>query len=184
MREPAAPFHLPSPWRLVPLLALAALAGCSSLTNKKEPPPCPPVYILGDTQHVTKYRQGAGRDLTDVELEAEVVGFKGECHYDAKGAIVDLGVSFQVKRGPGAAGRDLDLSYFVAIPKFYPAESAKAVLTTPVHFPDGVETVRVDDEGVTMRIPVQNREVIDQYEIYIGFQTTPEQLELNRKMRR
>jgi len=185
MHDPAALVFAPSlrPLaRVVPLLALGVLAGCAGL-NAKEPPPCPPVYILGDTQHVTKYRLGAGRDLTDVELEAEVVGFKGECHYDGKGAIVDLGVSFDVKRGPAASGREAELTYFVAIPKFYPADSAKAVVTAPIRFPDGVESARINDEGVTLRIPVKNREVIDQYEIYIGFQLTPEQLDQNRKQR-
>lgn len=186
MRDPAVPVIVPSfrhAARLAPLLAVAVLAGCSALSSK-EPPPCPPVYILGDTQHLTQYRAGSGRDLTDVEVEAEVIGFKGECHYDQTGAVIDLGVSFDVRRGPAARGRDVPFRYFVAVPKFYPAESAKAVLTSSAHFPDGTESVRVDDEGVTLRIPVKTHEVIDQYEIYLGFQLTPEQLEMNRKVKR
>ncbi|CCG40634.1 hypothetical protein [Magnetospirillum molischianum] len=169
---------------VVSVLAMAvAVAGCSSLA-KNEPPPCPPVYILSDASHVTKFRPGAGRDLTDVQVEAEIVGFKGECGYDSKGANVDLSVSLDVRRGPAASSRDATLSYFVAIPKFYPADEAKAVIATPVVFPEGVESVRVTDDGVRMHIPLKNRDLIDQYEIYLGFQTTPEELEMNRRIKR
>jgi len=169
---------------VVSVLAMAvALSGCSALT-KSEPPPCPPVYILSDASHVTKFRPGSGRDLTDVEVEAEIVGFKGECGYDAKGANVDLSVSLEVRRGPAAVSREATLSYFVAIPKFYPAEEAKAVIAVPVVFCEGVESIRIADEGVRMQIPVKNRELIDQYEIYLGFQTTAEELELNRRTKR
>jgi len=183
MRDFAAPRGRALGPALSVLAMGVALAGCSSLA-KTEPPPCPPVYILSDTSHITKFRPGAGRDLTDVEFEAEIVGFKGECGYDAKGANVDLSISLDVKRGPAAAARDVTLSYFVAIPKFYPADEAKAVLVTPVTFPEGVESVRVTDEGVRMQIPLKNRELIDQYVVYLGFQTTPEELEQNRRTKR
>jgi len=166
------------------VLALAvSLTGCASMA-KTEPPPCPPVYILSDAAHVTKYRPGAGRDLTDVEIEAEIVGFKGECGYDAKGANVDLSISLDVRRGPAATTRESTLTYFVAIPKFYPADEAKAVIAVPVVFPEGVDSTRINDEGVRMQIPVKNRDVIDQYEIYLGFQTTSEELEQNRRTKR
>lgn len=169
---------------VVSVLAMTvALAGCSAL-SKSEPPPCPPVYILSDASHVTKFRPGSGRDLTDVEVDAEIVGFKGECGYDAKGANVDLTVSIDVRRGPAATTREATLNYFVAIPKFYPAEEAKAVIAVPVVFPDGVDSARITDEGVRMQIPVKTRDLIDQYEIYLGFQTTPEELEMNRRTKR
>lgn len=183
MRDFAAP-RGPALGPALSVLAMtAALAGCSSLT-KSELPPCPPVFILSDASHVTKFRPGAGRDLTDVEFEAEIVGFKGECGYDAKGANVDLSVSLDVKRGPAATAREASLSYFVAIPKFYPADEAKAVIAVPVVFPDGVDSARITDEGVRMQIPLKNRDLIDQYVIYLGFQTTPDELEQNRRTKR
>ena len=72
------------------LLALAlaapiALSGCAGFTEaltKKKPPPCPPIYILSDASHITKYRPGTGRDLTDVDMEAEIIAYKGQCSYD------------------------------------------------------------------------------------------------------
>ena len=169
------------------LAASLVLSGCSGLTQavtKVKPPPCPPIYILSDASHITKFRPGKGRDLTDVEMEAEVIAFKGTCSYDDKGATVEIQVSFDVKRGPAGSSGKSELRYFVAIPKFFPAPEAKAEFTFPVAFPDGVNQARVNDEDVVMRIPVGDKDIINNYEIYLGFQTTPEELEMNRRAKR
>jgi len=165
---------------LTALAAPLALSGCS-VFDKSVPPPCPPVYILSDASHLTKYRAGSGRDLTDVELEAEIVGFKGGCSYDEKGGEVILQLGFEVKRGPAAKTRDFQLDYFIAIPKFFPDPAAKAVFTVPVKFPEGMDVARTTDEEVSLRIPVKTKQIINEYEIYLGFQVTPEELELNRR---
>ena len=160
---------------LLPLI----LASCS-LFQKKEAPPCPPVYILSDASKLTKFRDGPGRDITDVEYEAEITGFTGGCKYDAKGAIVDLQVTFNVKRGPADTDRKANFSYFVAIPFFYPSPDAKAEFETEVAFPEGTNYVKFTDEEVVMRVPVKDKELIDKYEIYLGLQQTREELDRNR----
>lgn len=163
-----------------------ALTGCDSLSRlqKKVPPPCPPVYIMADAAKLTKYRPGTGRDLTDVEMEGEIVGFKGDCVYDATGGDVSLQLAFELRRGPAAKSKTLDVTYFVAMPKFYPAPGAKGVFTFPVTFPDTADIVRVTDDEVTVRVPVRTKELIDNYEVYIGFQLTAEEMEANRRARR
>ncbi len=169
------------------LAAPIALSGCASLTEavtKVKTPPCPPIYILSDAAKITKFRPGAGRDLTDVDMDAEIIAFKGQCSYDDKGAVVEIQVSFDVKRGPASTKRQSELRYFVAIPKFFPAPEAKAEFTVPVTFPEGMDQARVNDEDVVMRIPVKNKDIINNYEIYLGFQETPEELEMNRRAKR
>lgn len=173
---------------LLRLLALAAalpaLSSCAVLGKTEEPPPCPPIFILGDAAQITKFRPGQGRDLTDVEAEGEVLGFSGGCTYDEKGALIDLQVTLGVNRGPADTDRKVDLTYFVAIPKFYPAPEAKAVFPVTITFPEGANFARHVDEEVVMRLPVKDKELIDSYEIYIGFQTSAEELEMNRKLRK
>ncbi len=168
------------------LAAPLVLSGCDSMSRLKGKvaPPCPPVYIMSDAAKITKYRSGGGRDLTDVEMEGEVVAFKGGCVYDDKGGEVSLQLGFELRRGPAAKGRTLDVTYFVAVPKFYPAPEAKGVFTFPVTFPDTADRIRVTDEEVTMRLPVRTKELIDNYEIYIGFQLSSEELEANRRIKR
>jgi hypothetical protein len=160
-----------------------ALAGCSSL-QKKEPPACPPVYVLGDASRVTKFKPGPGRDLTDVEVEAEIASFKGECGADDEGVRIELQVTVEARRGPADTDRKAELSYFLAIPAFFPAPEAKAVFPVAITFPEGDNTVRYTDEVVTLTIPVKAGEDADQYEVYVGFQTSQEELERNRKSRR
>lgn len=159
------------------------LSSCSVL-QPKEPPPCPPIYILGDASQLTKYRDGRGRDLTDVEFEAEITGYSGGCSYNEKGAEVELQVKFAVKRGPADADRKVDFSYFAAVPLYYPAPEAKAEFPVSVTFPEGANYVRYTDESVVMSIPVKDKDVIQKYEIYLGFQATPEELERNRQSKR
>lgn len=171
------------------LLALAAplvLSGCDSWSRieQRSPPPCPPVYIMSDAAKVTKYLSGSGRDLTDVEMEGEIVGFKGDCVYDAKGGDVMLQLAFELRRGPAAKGRTLDVSYFVAIPKYYPSPEAKGVFTFPVTFPDTADRIRVTDDEVYLRLPVKTKELIDNYEVFIGFQLSAEEMEINRRSKR
>jgi hypothetical protein len=177
--------------RIVRLLFIAlavplALSGCDSMARlqKRVPPPCPPVYIMSDAAKMTKFRPGSGRDLTDVEMEGEIVGFKGDCVYDDKGGDLSLQLAFELRRGPAAQGKTLDVTYFVAMPKFYPAPEAKGVFTFPATFPDNVDILRVTDEEVTVRVPVRSKELIDNYEVYLGFQLTPEELEANRRTKR
>jgi hypothetical protein len=173
---------------ILALVAPLALSGCSSFNlldpKKKAPPPCPPIYILSDVAKLTKFRPGQGRDLTDVELEAEIIAFKGNCSYNEKGAEIEIQVGFDVKRGPASTAREAELSYFVAIPKFYPAPEAKAVFTVPVVFPVGNDQARTTDSDVFMSIPVKNKDIINDYEIYLGFQVSPEELETIRRMKR
>ena len=166
-------------------VAAALLGGCS-LVSKPVAPPCPPVYILSDAARVTKFRPGPGRDLTDVMIEAEIVAFSGGCTHEPKKneVVVDLQVGFDVRRGPAANDRTAELTYFVAIPKFYPAAEAKGEFVVPVTFPEGVDQARVVDDQVVLRIPRAEKDTVDDYVIYLGFQTSPEELEMNRRMKR
>lgn len=165
------------------LLALPVLASCS-LLEKKEPPPCPPIYLLGDTATLTKYKPGKGRDLTDVEFTAEIQGYTGDCSYDEKGAIVEMQVSFNLTRGPADDDRKANFEYFLAVPLYYPSPNAKAVFPLEVTFAEGSNYARHTDESVVMRIPVKDKDIIQKYEVYLGFQTSPDELESNRKARK
>ncbi|MBC7906561.1 MAG: hypothetical protein H7Y60_07415 [Rhodospirillaceae bacterium] len=163
---------------------LPLMLGSCALFQKKEVPPCPPIYILGDAAKLTKFRPGLGRDLTDVEFEAEILGYQGGCTYDEKGALVDLQVSFALKRGPADTDHKAEFNYFAAIPYFYPSPDAKGEFPVSITFPEGTNYVRFTDEEVVMRVPVKDKDVINKYEIYLGFQETSEELERNRQDKR
>ncbi|MBV8167866.1 MAG: hypothetical protein JO021_13815, partial [Alphaproteobacteria bacterium] len=64
---------------VVALLALgAALDGCRQRDDVGAPP-CPRVAVLADASHMAVYRDGPGRELTDIRYEADLARISGEC---------------------------------------------------------------------------------------------------------
>ena len=81
--------------RFVPALAgLALLSACQTTVFESDqdapsaaPPPCPQVSVVGDAARLTRF-QGAGRDVTDVQFEAEIQPPRSGCVYRDTGEIV------------------------------------------------------------------------------------------------
>lgn len=157
---------------------LLALAGCGS--GVKAPQACPPVLILADAESLTQYRPGAGRDITDIEVQGQITGFRGVCEATKTGLDVTVAVAFELQRGAADTDRVASFSYFVAVPDFYPAAGAKAVLPVRVGFPEGTERVRFVDEEVTLTLPRREGADPATHDIYVGFQLDHEQLRHNR----
>jgi hypothetical protein len=152
-------------------------------------PACPKVQLLKDTDTITVYRAGPGRDITDIRFEAELKGFTGECEYIGKKGVytavkVILKVAFDITRGPAEKSRSTAVSYFIAIPEFYPKSAGRNIFTAKVRFPENRNTMRIVDDDVEISIPLTKTRRGPGSKVYIGFQLTPEQLEFNRQKRR
>ena len=171
------------------------LAGCESASElnpfaKKKPlPACPKVQLLKDTDSITAYSAGPGRDITDIRYEAELKGFTGECEYIGKKGIyskvnVTLKVGFNITRGPAEKSRSTNVSYFVAMPEFYPKPQGRQVFTTKVTFPENRNSMQILDEEIEISIPISKSRPGPTSKIYIGFQLTPEQIKFNREKQR
>lgn len=165
---------------LTALAALAALAGC---TTAEAPASCPEVLILGDAERITKFAEGRGGEVADVEAEAALVGFKGQCRKVEGGLEVALKVALEAQRGPADRDGVVDLAYFVAVPDFYPSPRAKSVFPVRLTFPSNASRMSLVDDEVVMRIPLDPGASAATHPIYIGFQLSAEQLDLNRQRR-
>lgn len=168
----------PQKFFLVLLLSLVA-AGCSVFKSDKFRAPCPNFLILGQGDKLVKFLPGPGRDVTDVQFEANIIDFAGSCEHDAKGVLVELNIAFAVKRGPANKERRADFSYFVAIPKFYPAKEGKNVFPIAVGFQPNQNRVIYRDV-IDMQIPLKPKEVGAHYDVYLGFELTQAELDYNR----
>lgn len=170
--------------RRVALLALGALA----LAACADTPPdvaCPEVRVDSDTSRLVKFREGPGRDLTDVVYEARISGFAGDCGPSETPGMVNvrMKVAFAVSKGPAYGGGTNQFTYFVAVPAYYPAPSAKQVFPVSFSFPEGnVTTMFLRDEAVTVDVPVPAEGGAPP--VYVGFQLTAEELEYNRRTKR
>ena len=158
-------------------------AGCDSFLNRKPPPPCPPVYILKDAGSLTRYKPGAGRDIIDVLFRGQIVDFKGVCDYNKERTkvTIELGIAFELLRGPANRDRKATFGYIVAIPHFYPAPQGRNIFSLKVQFAERDSRVTAAD-NVQITIPLDPKKALDEYGVYLGFQLTRQEVEDNRKV--
>jgi len=159
------------------VLALAGLAACK--TNLV--PPCPSVRVDNATATVTKFREGPGRENADIEYQADIQGFKGECDYDDDEVEITFSVDFAVTGGPAAKGGKEPLFYFIAVPQFFPTPNGKQIMRVEAALPARPsQRVTFSESGVRVTIPLQKDQAGASFDIYVGFQLDAAQLEYNR----
>ena len=169
--------------RLIPFLAALSVIGVLALSGcaQRLVPPCPSVRVDAATAGFTKFKDGPGRDLTDVEYQADIVGFKGECDFDDEEVEVTINVDFALTGGAAAKGGEAPLFYFVAIPQFFPTAEGKRVLKASHRLPARTGARETFTEsGVTVVIPLKKDQAGASFDIYVGFQLDNAQLEYNR----
>ena len=162
-------------------LALLA-AGCANLFETKNPPPCPAVLVLEDAGTLLRYRPGPGRDITDTSFEGKIVHIGGECDYGKKSVVLDVEVVFELSLGPASLERIARFEYFVAIPQFHPRPEGKRTFPISVSFPAKRTRLQFTD-SLELEIPIARGKRGTDYEVFLGFQLTGEELERNRKSR-
>lgn len=157
--------------------ALLLLLGLTACGADRIVPPCPPVRIDNATAALTKFKDGAAQDPANIEYRAELVGYKGQCVFKDDRVELSMDIDFAFEAGPAAAG-GLKVPYFVAIPQFYPRPEGKRVLEFAGPSSKGPQRVR--EANITTVIPLKKDEPAASYDVYIGMQLTPAQLEYNR----
>jgi hypothetical protein len=176
---------------LLPALAaglVLALAGCGK--DKADLAPCPQAKVLEDPSQLTRYRQGPGRDLTDVVFEASFARISGECGYDEDGGEIDveLTVLVDVLRGPANSDGKAVFSYFVALSEYAadgglaPNVLSREAFTVDVEFTTVYKSLRYSDV-LDVTIPRPDNRDARNYVFYFGFEMTPEELAENRRNR-
>ncbi|MBM3486707.1 MAG: hypothetical protein FJX67_08750 [Alphaproteobacteria bacterium] len=163
-------------------VAVVVVSGTLAACGSREPPrPCPEVLIPRDLGAQVKFRPGPGRDATDVEHEARIIDFQGNCTFAWSGpATVTINVSVEVRRGPAATAPVTDVVYFAAIPRYFPNEAGKRSFPLRVEFRNNNTRVVLQEE-VRLNLPLGPREPTEDYVIYLGLQLTPDEVEFNRR---
>jgi hypothetical protein len=160
------------------VLSLGTLSGCGMFNTAKQFP-CPAVGMPRETATLTRFREGPGRDLTDVIYEAGVADVKMACTYTSKGVDIELGVVLSAERGPANASRTATVPYYVAIIDPQRNILAKEVFTSTLTFqPNVSRATNIDETQET--IPLPKGKSAERYGIVLGMQLTPEEVEYNR----
>lgn len=147
-------------------------------------PDCPPAGAVAELADLRRYRTPDSQDLTDLVVAARITRLSGACTYaDRRRAVrVTLTVGMEATRGPAAAERTIRLPYFVAVADAADRILDKAVYTVAAEFPPNRSRVRLAGEEVTLVLPVSAERPAGSYTVLVGFQLTPEELALNRRL--
>jgi hypothetical protein len=180
--EPAASAgRLPGLRNLAVCAAILGLAAACSSTQKTNLP-CPGVSIVGELATLTKFREGPGRDLTDVSYQAGLRDLSGSCKYDDKGVGIEMRISVIADRGPANTDRTIDVPYFVAISNPEGAIVAKQIFSSRLDFPAGQNRIGSIEE-LTEQIPLAKGTSGGGYRVMVGFQLNADELTFNRRQR-
>jgi len=174
-----------SHWR-APLAAtvLLALAACSS----KEPNTCPRVAVLADSNALTRFAPGAGRNILDIDYEVKFADVVNQCEFKKKDnrRSVKIAVTpiFAVSRGPANTSRKAEFTYFISVVR------GEQILTKEefpllADFPENRTRIAVQDSDppIVVDVPLPYREAEWEYEVILGLQLTEAELAYNRSSR-
>ena len=182
-----SPPSLP-PWLALPaaLLVLATAVSCSSTGGSAEA--CPRVAVLSEAGSLTRYAPGAGTDILDIDFQGEIAELAARCEYTGKAGtrrvLVQLAPVFVVNRGAAKADRKVDFTYFVSVVRNEEILS-KQLFEVASEFADNRSRLilRDDNPPVAVDIPIPHRTTEYEYEVLVGFQLTPEELQRNQALR-
>ena len=164
------------------IAALLTLVGCSG-TEIENYGECPAVIIVKDTSELTIFRDGSKQNQKDVEFQVRVDSYKGSCktsfESDRSGKIhVDLQLKFDVVPGPLIVNRRENFRYYVAIVNIKGDILAKEIFSTSLEF-DKNTGRQSKIEKLTQKIFFRSSESGVDFDILVGLQLSPEQLDYN-----
>ncbi len=148
---------------------------------------CPNYWIVSEAASVVKFRDGLGRDLTDVNYEGEIVGVQLGCisYIDKKtrtGTMdVDVTVRFSAQRGPANRDRKAHFDYFIRILDPNRNILKGEDLSVVINFPGNKTRLQFRSPPLTLELPITSKWPSSYYRIFAGLKLTREELGLNRK---
>lgn len=177
------------------LTAITLLSGCETadkVTDLFADPiilPCPDYFILADAAEVVQYREGNGRDLTDVNFEGRMENIHMSCltKIDKETKVgemeVQIAFEFVATRGPANKSRAAEYPYF-----FYITNLDKKILyreqsTVGVDFSGNRSKLLFRSDPIAISLPLRPEVTSKNYLIYGGLLLSREQLETNRRRR-
>lgn len=168
------------------LAALIFLGACAGLQDDPfaKPPvgPCPSVLILRDAATAVVFRPGGTADPADVAYRLELAPVKSICRYNGDDTEIEVDVEIEVTAlsGPAATGGKLAIPYFVAV--IAPGDRILAKGSFEVGLRFGQGQARATARQRTKRKIVPGAELTGaDFEVLMGLQLTPEQLDYNRR---
>jgi len=160
---------------------LVGLTGCSQQTQTQLP--CPSVVVVSDASSVTTFISKKGQDLTDIDFEVEIDRVGHSCFYDSSLVTVNTLIRIKGTRGPRSAVTESEVIFFVAIVDKDQNVVGRERFETMLSFNSQRQRAAIVEE-IEQIIPIRPNLRGFDYQVLIGFELTPPQLEYNRDQRR
>ena len=177
---------MPARLSSLPRLALFAiqlpvLAACGPRTNEFAPA-CPNPTFLRDLSDMVRYRSGSGgRDVTDLIVRARLTALKGKCSQASESILeTQVQVTLELFRGPGLAGNKVEVPIFLAVVDNGEIVN-KQIFPVQFEFPSNLDRATITTPAVALGLPVSPEKSGAAYGIIVGFQLSPEELDVNRR---
>lgn len=147
--------------------------------------PCPPIGVLYDSSRLVEFVQ-PGERFANVGFTGEIRGVRGVCRYTATSPItISMEIDMAFGKGPMAQGDSRTYRYWVAVTRKDVAPIHKEYFDVTVDFPRGVDRMSGPEQIERIVIPRANETVSGaNFEVLVGFELTPEQVEFNRAGKR
>lgn len=148
--------------------------------------PCPLMGVLYDNARVVDFAQPNNQRYANIEFTGEMQGINGLCRYvEANPITMSINIDMAFGRGPAATADRQTYRYWVAVTRRGRAPIEKAYFDVDVRWNRGESVVTRREEIEHIVIPRANADTSgENFEVLVGFELTPEQVEFNRDGRR
>lgn len=148
--------------------------------------PCPLMGVLYDNSRLVSFVGPDQNRYANINFTGEMQGVRGLCRYvDTDPITMNLEIDMAFGRGPASTADRQTYRYWVAVTRRGRAPIEKAYFDVDVRWGRGEQVVSRTERIDHIVIPRANAEVSgENFEILVGFELTPEQLQFNRDGRR
>ena len=168
----------------IPITLAGAILAGATLTACAPPPDmlitCPLIRIPQNTERLTRFAPGDGRDITDVVLRAEVKFLSGECTIGEKKIVMTFPIVVRGLRGPAETDGTEPVDVFVAVTTRAKKPLSLRAWPLVLRF-QGNRNVVVSSEVITVLIPKTAEQSNKDFLVYLGFRPSKEELSYNRE---
>jgi len=148
--------------------------------------PCPLTGVLYDNARIVDFAAPNVERYANIEFTGEMQGVRALCRYidaDPITMVVDIDMAFG--RGPAATADRQTYRYWVAVTRRGVAPIEKAYFDVDVRFPRNAAVVTRTERIERIVIPRATPDMSgENFEVLVGFELTPEQLQFNRDGKR
>lgn len=172
-------------------LAATAVTGCrssrlaQSLDTTPNAGPCPVVGSIYDAARYVKFADGSGELYSDIAYTGEITDVRIFCRYtDDIPLAAEIEIDFAYGKGPKADADSHVYPYFVAVTRRNGKVLAKETFASQGEF-RGQQVAGKTELVNRISIPRADGSISGvNFEVVVGFDLSPEQLEFNRAGKR